>query len=67
MTTIDTMSALDIAEDEELERISGLLQRENLIRGLGIPEHVYRMLHAAPSTLHSNRPQVNYAKCAHIA
>ena len=53
------MAALDIAEDEELDRISGLLQRENLVRGLGIPELVYRLLHSAPGTTHGGRPQVN--------
>ena len=33
---------MDILEEEELERISALLQRDNLVRGLGIVEHVYR-------------------------
>ncbi|XP_067931872.1 tubulin polyglutamylase TTLL13-like [Watersipora subatra] len=57
-TSIDTMTAQEISENEELDRISGLLQRENLIRGLGIPEHVYRMLHTAPGTVHTQtRPQ----------
>ena len=38
----DTKKPMDISEDEELERISALLQRDNLVRGLGIVEHVYR-------------------------
>lgn len=59
MTNIDTMRPQDIAEDEELERISGLLQRDNLVRGLGIVEHVYRMLHCTPGTVGSNKPQVH--------
>jgi len=58
LTNIDTMRPLDIAEEEELERISGLLQRDNLVRGLGIVEHVYRMLHCTPGTISNHRPQV---------
>ena len=54
------MRPQDIAEDEELERISGLLQRDNLVRGLGIVEHVYRMLHCTPGTMSSNKPQVHW-------
>ena len=38
----DTKKPMDISEEEELERISALLQRDNLVRGLGIVEHVYR-------------------------
>ena len=48
---VDTLKPLDIVEDEELERISGLLQRDNLVRGLGIVEHVYRLLHCTPGTV----------------
>ena len=48
---IDTKEPLDIIEEEELERISGLLQRDNLVRGLGIVEHVYRLLHCTPGTM----------------
>ncbi|ESO89624.1 hypothetical protein LOTGIDRAFT_124780 [Lottia gigantea] len=32
---LDTKHPMDILEEEELERISGLLQRDNLVRGLG--------------------------------
>ena len=39
---LDTKKPMDISEEEELERISALLQRDNLVRGLGIVEHVYR-------------------------
>ncbi|XP_056022289.1 tubulin polyglutamylase ttll6-like isoform X34 [Ostrea edulis] len=48
---IDTAKPMDILEEEELERISGLLQRDNLVRGLGIVEHVYRLLHCTPGTM----------------
>lgn len=48
---VDTSKPMDILEDEELERISGLLQRDNLVRGLGIVEHVYRLLHCTPGTM----------------
>ncbi|XP_041370181.1 tubulin polyglutamylase ttll6-like isoform X2 [Gigantopelta aegis] len=53
---IDTTKPVDIREEEELERISGLLQRDNLVRGLGIVEHVYRLLHCTPGTMGSGRP-----------
>ena len=46
---LDTKKPMDISEEEELERISALLQRDNLVRGLGIVEHVYRsVLYIAP-------------------
>lgn len=48
---VDTKEPLEIVEEEELERISGLLQRDNLVRGLGIVEHVYRLLHCTPGTM----------------
>ncbi|XP_025078224.1 tubulin polyglutamylase ttll6-like isoform X2 [Pomacea canaliculata] len=48
--TTNTGLPMDILEEEELERISGLLQRDNLVRGLGIVEHVYRLLHCTPGT-----------------
>jgi len=54
---VDTQKPLDIVEDEELERLSGLLQRDNLVRGLGIVEHVYRLLHCTPGTVGIVRPE----------
>ncbi|XP_052279829.1 tubulin polyglutamylase ttll6-like isoform X9 [Dreissena polymorpha] len=48
---VDTTRPMEIREEEELERISGLLQRDNLVRGLGIVEHVYRLLHCTPGTM----------------
>ena len=48
---IDTSQPMDILEEEELERISALLQRDNLVRGLGVVEHVYRLLHCTPGTI----------------
>lgn len=47
---IDTTKPLDISEDEELERISSLLQRDSLVRSLGIVEQVHRLLHSTPGT-----------------
>ncbi|XP_060035418.1 tubulin polyglutamylase TTLL13 [Erinaceus europaeus] len=41
---VDTMQPQDIVEEEELERIKALLQRENLIRSLGIAEQLARLL-----------------------
>lgn len=54
--TVDTRVPMDILEEEELERISGLLQRDNLVRGLGIVEHVYRLLHCTPGTMGIVKP-----------
>ena len=54
--TLDTRVPMDILEEEELERISGLLQRDNLVRGLGIVEHVYRLLHCTPGTVGLVKP-----------
>uniref|UniRef100_UPI00398F16DD tubulin polyglutamylase ttll6-like isoform X2 n=1 Tax=Pristiophorus japonicus TaxID=55135 RepID=UPI00398F16DD len=45
---IDIMKPLDIIEEEELQRLSGLLQRENLLRALGVIEQVYRILQNTP-------------------
>ncbi|XP_070207144.1 tubulin polyglutamylase ttll6-like isoform X8 [Littorina saxatilis] len=53
---VDTQTPMDILEEEELERISGLLQRDNLVRGLGIVEHVYRLLHCTPGTVGIVKP-----------
>lgn len=41
---------MEIIEEEELERITALLQRDNLIRGLGVVEFVYKLLHCTPGT-----------------
>nr|XP_039251875.1 tubulin polyglutamylase ttll6-like [Styela clava] len=47
---LDTSKPLDISEDEELERISSLLQRDSLVRSLGVVEQVHRLLHSTPGT-----------------
>ena len=39
---IDTLRPMDIVAEEELERVSAMLQRDNLVRGLGIVDAVYR-------------------------
>lgn len=46
----DTTKPVTISEEEELERITSLLQRDNLIRGLGVVEFVYKLLHCTPGT-----------------
>ena len=50
--TVDqsTTKPIDISEEEELERITALLKRDNLIRGLGVVEFVYKLLHCTPGT-----------------
>ena len=47
---MDTTKPMDITEEEELERITGMLQRDNLVRGVGIVEEVYKLLHCTPGT-----------------
>ncbi|XP_072806880.1 tubulin polyglutamylase TTLL13 isoform X3 [Vicugna pacos] len=42
---LDTMQPQEIVEEEELERMKALLQRENLIRSLGIVEQLTHILH----------------------
>ncbi|ERE79870.1 tubulin polyglutamylase TTLL13 [Cricetulus griseus] len=57
---LDTMQPQDIVEEEELERMKLLLQRENLIRSLGIVEQLTRMLypsHRGHRKLHEYRPE----------
>ncbi|KAM4826431.1 tubulin polyglutamylase TTLL13-like isoform 3-T3 [Thomomys bottae] len=45
LPVLDTMQPQEIVEEEELERMKSMLQRENLIRSLGIVEQLNRMLH----------------------
>lgn len=40
----DSMQPQDIVEDEEKKRVNALLQRENLIRGLGIIDQLSQLL-----------------------
>lgn len=42
---LDSMQPQAIVEEEELERMKALLQRENLIRSLGVVEQITRLLH----------------------
>ncbi|XP_045417647.1 tubulin polyglutamylase TTLL13P isoform X2 [Lemur catta] len=56
---LDTMQPQEIVEAEELERMKALLQRENLIRSLGIVQQLTRMLHPSrgQTKLHEFRPR----------
>ncbi|XP_013367928.1 PREDICTED: tubulin polyglutamylase TTLL13 isoform X2 [Chinchilla lanigera] len=59
----DTMQPQEIVEEEELERIKGLLQRGNLIRSLGIVEQLTRMLHfshRSQKNLQEYRPRFHH-------
>ncbi|XP_069758546.1 uncharacterized protein [Narcine bancroftii] len=62
---IDTMKPLDIIDEEELQRLDGLLQRKNLLRALGVVEQVYRVLKNSPGvsgshqTVPSHAPNLN--------
>nr|XP_048721837.1 tubulin polyglutamylase TTLL13 isoform X3 [Caretta caretta] len=59
----DSMRPQDIVEDEEVERIKALLQRENLIRGLGIVDQLSRLLHTAePRPVNVHRPHINISE-----
>ncbi|KAF7466978.1 Hypothetical predicted protein [Marmota monax] len=54
------MQPQDIVEEEELERMKSLIQRENLIRSLGIVEQLTRMLHPShrgQKKLHEYQPR----------
>ncbi|XP_006885278.1 PREDICTED: tubulin polyglutamylase TTLL13-like [Elephantulus edwardii] len=58
----DTMQPQEIVEEEERERTKALLQREKLIRSLGITELLSRMLHpnqAVQRKLYAYRPRLS--------
>uniref|UniRef100_A0A8C0CCR9 Tubulin tyrosine ligase like 13 n=1 Tax=Balaenoptera musculus TaxID=9771 RepID=A0A8C0CCR9_BALMU len=60
---LDTMQPQEIVEEEELERMKALLQRENLIRSLGIVEQITRMLypsHRGQKKLHEYRMRARF-------
>ncbi|XP_040824400.1 tubulin polyglutamylase TTLL13P-like [Ochotona curzoniae] len=42
---LDTMQPQEIVEEEELERMKALMQRETLIRSMGVVQQLTRMLH----------------------
>lgn len=52
---------MDITEEEELERITAMLQRDNLVRGVGILEEVYKLLHCTPGTGGPRKDCVHYS------
>ncbi|XP_027427059.2 neugrin isoform X6 [Zalophus californianus] len=57
---LGTRHPQEIVEEEELERVKALLQRENLIRSLGIVEQLTCMLHPShrgQKKLHEYRPR----------
>ncbi|XP_072806883.1 tubulin polyglutamylase TTLL13 isoform X6 [Vicugna pacos] len=57
---LDTMQPQEIVEEEELERMKALLQRENLIRSLGIVEqltHILHPSHQGQKKLHEYQPR----------
>uniref|UniRef100_A0A8D0GB96 Tubulin tyrosine ligase like 13 n=1 Tax=Sphenodon punctatus TaxID=8508 RepID=A0A8D0GB96_SPHPU len=56
----DSTKPQDIVEEEEVERVKALLQRENLIRGLGIVELLTRLLrNTEPRPIDIHRPHLN--------
>ncbi|XP_072258846.1 tubulin polyglutamylase TTLL13 [Pyxicephalus adspersus] len=54
---IDSMKPIDINEREELERLQGLQQREQLIRSLGIIDLLYRLFGTMEPKSHDLRPR----------
>ncbi|XP_054998724.1 tubulin polyglutamylase TTLL13 [Sorex araneus] len=56
---LDTTQPQNIVEEEEQERMKGLLQRETLIRSLGIVEQITHLLDPNPQgqKLHEYRPR----------
>jgi len=59
---VDTMKPLIIDENEELERIQALKQRDNLLKGMGINEFVHRILFGTPGTMATIPPPLNNLK-----
>ncbi|XP_012867320.1 PREDICTED: tubulin polyglutamylase TTLL13-like [Dipodomys ordii] len=57
LQVLDTMKPQEIVEEEELERMKCMLQRENLIRSLGIVEQLHRMLHPNHHRGQKNLPE----------
>jgi len=47
--------SLPILEKDELERIGYMIQRDNLLRNLGVPDIVYRLLNGIKP---SRKPQI---------
>ncbi|XP_074863093.1 tubulin polyglutamylase TTLL13 [Carettochelys insculpta] len=59
----DSMRPQEIVEAEELERVKALLQREKLIRGLGIVDQLSRLLHTTePRPADVHRPHINISE-----
>ena len=56
---IDSSQPIPFDEKEELERISAMLQRDNLVRCVGVYDQVHRMLGGDPSPVTANeKPKV---------
>ena len=47
----DSSKPMPISEEDELERLSAMIERDNLVRGLGISEFVSEMLNTARITI----------------
>ncbi|KAL5260268.1 hypothetical protein ACHWQZ_G010402 [Mnemiopsis leidyi] len=55
----DSSKPIPISEEDELERLSAMIERDNLVRGLGISEFVTEMLQTARITM-KPQTQSNY-------
>ncbi|CAF0755345.1 unnamed protein product [Didymodactylos carnosus] len=69
----DSGKAVEIDENEELERIMSLKQRETLIRGMGIIDMCHRLLFGTAGTIanlpltsnYTNMPPINLSNASH--
>ncbi|XP_030631003.1 tubulin polyglutamylase ttll6 [Chanos chanos] len=55
-TTRSGTPVLELSEEEEDERVSGLIQRESLLRELGVIDQVYRLLQNTHPPTHPANP-----------
>ncbi|KAL7869175.1 hypothetical protein AOLI_G00131630 [Acnodon oligacanthus] len=54
----DISQALDVSDEEEVARVNGLLERENLLRDLGVVDQVHRLLQGSqPQSDAARHPQ----------
>ena len=56
----DTSKPMDILDDEEFDRVRGLIQRDSLVRDMGVADIVYRLLNisqtmSAPVATQNNK------------
>ena len=53
----DSLKPIPIDEKEEIERISAMMQRDNLVRSSGVYDQVHRMFNGNPDLVGTNESQ----------